>query len=133
MLDEILDDDHSESESSQPDGEKPNRQLLENEINDLTRFSQWASSIGIDTKSRSLHKALEVGFAKMEEMGANRKALIFTESRRTQDYLKNLPGSERLWRANRAVQWHKCRPGIPADHQPLDRSECRYRASHGFP
>jgi ERCC4-related helicase len=89
LLDEILDDDHSESESSQLDGEKPNRQLLENEIIDLTRFSQWASSIGIDTKSRSLHKALEVGFAKMDEMGANRKALIFTESRRTQDYLKN--------------------------------------------
>lgn len=46
-------------------------------------------SIGIDTKSRSLLKALEVGFARMSDMGANRKVLIFTESRRTQDYLKN--------------------------------------------
>ena len=89
LLDEIIGDDHSEDESTQSDAEKPNRQLLENEINDLTRFSQWASSIGIDTKSRSLHKALEVGFAKMLEMGAKRKALIFTESRRTQDYLKH--------------------------------------------
>ena len=89
LLDEILGEDQSEQDSSQQNGDQPNRQMLENEINDLTRFSQWASSIGIDTKSRSLHKALEVGFAKMDEMGANRKALIFTESRRTQDYLKN--------------------------------------------
>ena len=29
------------------------------------------------------------GFAEMEKMKANRKALVFTESRRTQDYLKN--------------------------------------------
>ena len=89
LLEEILGDDLGEDESTQQNGDQPNRQMLENEINDLTRFSQWAPSIGIDTKSRSLHKALEVGFTKMDEMGANRKALIFTESRRTQDYLKN--------------------------------------------
>ena len=88
LLEEILGDDLSEDESTQQNGDQPDRQMLENEINDLTRFSQWASSIGIDTKSRSLHKALEVGFTKMDEMGANRKALIFTESRRTQDYLR---------------------------------------------
>ena len=31
--------------------------------------------------------AIELGFARMFEMGASRKAVIFTESRRTQDYL----------------------------------------------
>ena len=34
--------------------------------------------------------ALHTGFQKMEELGANRKALIFTESTRTQLYLKQL-------------------------------------------
>ena len=63
-------------------------QSINGEIDELGRFAVWARSIGIDTKSRSLLKALELGFTEMAEMGANRKAIIFTESRRTQDYLK---------------------------------------------
>jgi len=88
LLDEILAETQAD-EPDQPDDQKPNRQALEAEIADLTRYSQWAFSIGIDTKSRSLHKALEVGFTEMAKMGAKRKALIFTESRRTQEYLRN--------------------------------------------
>jgi hypothetical protein len=89
LLDEILGDSNAEDESAKPDNEKPSRQALEAEITELSRYSQWALSIGIDTKSRSLHKALEVGLVEMVKMGAKRKALIFTESRRTQEYLKN--------------------------------------------
>ena len=89
LLDEILSDQQAEDEPAQPSDQKLTRQALDAEISELTRYSQWALSIGVDTKSRSLHKALEVGFAEMAKMGANRKALIFTESRRTQDYLKN--------------------------------------------
>jgi ERCC4-related helicase len=87
LLDEILAETDEEEEPT-PET-KIDRQALDVEIDELTRFSQWARSIGIDTKSRSLLKALEVGFGRMSEMGANRKALVFTESRRTQDYLKN--------------------------------------------
>ncbi|MFO0916093.1 MAG: SNF2-related protein [Pirellulales bacterium] len=87
LLDEILADTEEDADQSQDD--KPSRQALEAEIAELTRYAQWALSIGIDTKSRSLQKALEVGFAQMAKMGANRKALIFTESRRTQEYLRN--------------------------------------------
>lgn len=87
LLDEILGD--TEEEADEPQYDKPSRQALEAEIAELTRYAQWALSIGIDTKSRSLQKALEVGFAEMAKMGANRKALIFTESRRTQEYLRN--------------------------------------------
>jgi SNF2 family DNA or RNA helicase len=89
LLDEILGDTEPEDESPRPDDQKPSRQALEAEIAELTRYSQWALSIGIDTKSRSLHKALEVGLDEMAKMGAKRRALVFTESRRTQDYLKN--------------------------------------------
>ena len=89
LLDEILGDDRSEEENDKQDGDKPSRQALEAEITELTRYSQWAMSIGIDTKSRSLLRSLEVGLAEMEKMGAKRKALIFTESRRTQEYLRN--------------------------------------------
>lgn len=59
------------------------------EIDELERYIHWARSIGVDTKARSLLKALEIGFARMTEMGAAQKAVIFTESRRTQTYLKD--------------------------------------------
>jgi superfamily II DNA or RNA helicase len=89
LLDEILGDTVEEGPAPQLADTQPSRQDLDSEINELTLYSQWARSIGIDTKSRSLLKALEVGLAEMTKMGANRKALIFTESRRTQEYLKN--------------------------------------------
>lgn len=84
-LDEILEGTTDEEQATP----EIDRQKLGGEIDELSRYSQWARSIGIDTKSRSLLKALELGFAEMDKMGANRKALIFTESRRTQEYLKN--------------------------------------------
>lgn len=64
-------------------------QQLRAEIDELTRYAQWARSIGIDTKSRALITALEIGFAKMAETGAAQRAVVFTESRRTQAYLKD--------------------------------------------
>jgi len=64
------------------------RAKLDAEIAELNRYAQWARSISVDTKTRTLCAALDIGFAEMEKMEAPRKALIFTESRRTQDYLK---------------------------------------------
>jgi len=61
---------------------------LSTEIDELERYIQWARSIGVDTKTRSLLQALEIGFSRMVEMGAAQKVVIFTESRRTQTYLK---------------------------------------------
>ena len=60
------------------------------EIADLQEIFDLANSIKDNNKGECLLKALEVGFKKMEELGANRKALIFTESRRTQEYLFEL-------------------------------------------
>ena len=85
----LIDLDLPDDENDSKDDDKIDPQALESEITELGRYAQWARSIGIDTKSRSLLKALEMGFDKMAEMGANRRALVFTESRRTQDYLKN--------------------------------------------
>lgn len=62
---------------------------LEKEIAELDDYIRWAQSIGVDAKSRALLKSIEVGFRQMEEMGAARKVVIFTESRRTQEWLKN--------------------------------------------
>lgn len=89
LLDEILEGTEDGDEAPDDDSEPaPTRQALNSEIDELGRYSTWARSIGIDTKSRSLLKALDVGLNEMQKMGANRKALVFTESRRTQEYLK---------------------------------------------
>ncbi len=87
LLDEILgddDDDVPDERTSAP----INRQQLREEIEILRRLAERARRIGVDTKSEALLTALDVGFTQMATTGAARKALIFTESRRTQDYLK---------------------------------------------
>lgn len=82
LLEEILEETETTSEASQFD-----RKALQEEIQEIDRLLRCAQGIGVDTKSRSLLSALEIGFSAMAETGAARKALIFTESRRTQDYL----------------------------------------------
>jgi superfamily II DNA or RNA helicase len=72
-----------------PQAPEIDRKKLADEIAELDRYITWARGIGIDTKSRSLLSALEIGFTEMAKTGALRKALIFTESRRTQEYLRN--------------------------------------------
>jgi len=87
LLDEIL------AESDEPEGTAAapaniDRQKLREEIDILQRLATWARGIGIDTKTRTLLKALDIGFQQMAATGAARKAIVFTESRRTQEYLK---------------------------------------------
>ncbi len=60
---------------------------LRGEIAELEQYLELARSIPEDAKSHGLLQALQIGFSRMDDMGAPRKAVIFTESRRTQDYL----------------------------------------------
>jgi len=88
LLDEILQADGEEISIV----ERPaviNRQQLREEIEILRRLADRARRIGVDSKSTALLTALDVGFSEMAKTGAARKALIFTESRRTQDYLRS--------------------------------------------
>jgi superfamily II DNA or RNA helicase len=87
LLDEILAEDE-EAPASETAPVAIDRQKLREEIDMLQRLVTWARGIGIDTKTKTLLKALDIGFEQMTTTGAARKALIFTESRRTQDYLK---------------------------------------------
>ena len=93
LLDELLDAGDEDADLSllvdpQPD-QKLDRKKLTEEIEELNRYIQWAQGIGIDTKSRSLLKAIKIGFEKMETMDAAKRAVIFTESRRTQSFLRD--------------------------------------------
>ena len=88
LLDEILDEDDL-GEGSETAPPTIDRQQLKEEIELLDKLANWARGIGTDTKSRTLLSSLEIGFEQMAATGAAHKALIFTESRRTQDYLKS--------------------------------------------
>ena len=98
-LDEVLDEDYealdetaeewSEDQPVEPLSEE-DRAALAREIADLTEFVRLATSIRHNAKGNALLKALDIAFSKATELGAADKALIFTESRRTQDYLLRL-------------------------------------------
>lgn len=60
------------------------------EIKDLELFRDLAAKIKKNSKAEHLFVALEKGFNELERLGANKKALLFTESRRTQDFLFEL-------------------------------------------
>ncbi|KAF0158961.1 MAG: SNF2-like protein [Syntrophaceae bacterium] len=98
LLDEILEDEEDglidkDTENEAP-AEKPTHtaidfKKLEAEIQELTDYIALARNIGVDTKTKVLLKALKIGFDRMQEMGAAKKVVIFTESRRTQSWLKD--------------------------------------------
>ncbi len=87
-LDEIAEEwsDDSPSEPLSEDG----RRAIADEIVELDAFADLAASINSNAKGTALLKALTIAFAKAIELGAEQKAIIFTESRRTQDYLLRL-------------------------------------------
>ncbi len=66
------------------------RKALEQEIVELDAFAALATSIDHNAKGKALLKALGIAFAKAKELGGAEKAIIFTESRRTQSYLLRL-------------------------------------------
>lgn len=63
---------------------------IDAEIQDLRAFRDLAVSVTENAKGQALLSALTTGFAKAAELGGSRKAIIFTESRRTQEYLVRL-------------------------------------------
>ena len=77
------DDDEAPAASSE-------RAAIAAEIAELQRYKQLADNIRNDGKGEKLLTALDRAFAELERLGAAKKAIIFTESRRTQDYLLEL-------------------------------------------
>ena len=60
----------------------------EDEINEFKEMLLAAGNIKIDTKLKLFMASLEGVFKLLKKAGANRKAVIFTESRETQNYLE---------------------------------------------
>lgn len=95
VLEEVRDEWSGFNEEDEQDEEQITRSTIEiqeikEELNDLKKFRDLAQRISKHTKAEKLFTALKNGFEKLNELGAHRKALIFTESRRTQEFLFSL-------------------------------------------
>ena len=63
------------------------RQEAAAEVRELRDYAELARSITVNQKAVKLIDALDQGFAKLAEIGAPQKAIIFTDSTKTQEYL----------------------------------------------
>ncbi len=66
------------------------RDAIVKEIAELRQFMSLATNIRDNAKGRALLTALDRAFSELERLGAAKKAIIFTESKRTQAYLLDL-------------------------------------------
>jgi adenine-specific DNA-methyltransferase len=89
---EELQDELAEEEDEPADGgmAEIDPKLLKDEIAELRRYAALADSIRANAKGNALIPALRVALQQAEALGAQRKAVVFTESRRTQQYLFDL-------------------------------------------
>lgn len=87
---EEIDKTSSETSFGPGAGEKLSSEVLEamrREVNELRRYAELARSITINEKASKLNEALDKGFERLRELGAPEKAIIFTDSTKTQDYI----------------------------------------------
>lgn len=57
------------------------------EVEELRGFAELARSITVNQKAVKLNEALDKGFERLSEIGAPQKAIIFTDSTKTQEYI----------------------------------------------
>lgn len=93
-------DTFSEYEDEEESGEdiletemKHDLDAIKAELELLRGFAKLAKSITMNSKGENLLIALQKGFDKTAQLGGEKKAVIFTESRRTQNYLFTLLSS----------------------------------------
>jgi hypothetical protein len=85
-----LADEWNGSAASDADASASERAAIADEAAELRRFKELATSIRQNAKGQALLTALDKAFAELERLGASKKAIIFTESKRTQSYLLSL-------------------------------------------
>jgi adenine-specific DNA-methyltransferase len=85
-----IEDDWEEDAASAPSGEGIDPAVLADEIAIVEACATLATSIQSNAKGDALVRALAQAFEQTQAVGAAKKAVVFTESRRTQDYLFRL-------------------------------------------
>lgn len=94
LSDEWIDDEENDDDKDDDSAKKvfTKEDIIEmgSEKKDLEKYRDLAKSIFKNSKGEALLMGLQKGFQKAEEFGAKKKAIIFTESRITQNYLLEL-------------------------------------------
>ncbi|GMU90913.1 MAG: DNA helicase [Chlorobiota bacterium] len=93
MADEWEESEEEEVEEKDSGYTEEDLKKIKLEKEKLTAFFELATSIVKNSKGEALLVALNKGFEELERIGAPRKAIIFTESTRTQKYLVELLAS----------------------------------------
>lgn len=88
-LDETADEWNDQESGNEPSA-RNERDAVAQEIEELRHFKSLATNIRDNAKGKALLTALERAFAELDRLGSPKKAIIFTESRRTQEYLLSL-------------------------------------------
>lgn len=88
LMVEELEEGYSEDEEDIEIEDVIDISRLDREIEEVRGFLEMASFIKKDAKAEKLLSALDTGFKQTLSLGGSRKALIFTESTRTQKFLK---------------------------------------------
>ncbi|OOR98379.1 ATP-dependent helicase [Haemophilus paracuniculus] len=78
---------NEEDEASDIDDKTIDLSVLDREIEQIQGFINQANALTQDSKALALLEALNIGFRQMATLGAEQKAIIFTESTRTQQFL----------------------------------------------
>ena len=112
----------AEDAPAETDAIDPRR--LEAEIARVADLAARARAIGADRKTQRLLTALEKGWARLRELGAAEKAVVFTESRRTMAFLKDY--LEAHGYAGQVV----CFSGGGRKDETAERIYAAYRAAH---
>ena len=95
-----LEEEWHEDEEDNAQGQKisvQEREAIQAEIEELRGFADLAVSIQENGKGRALLDTLGTAFDEVVQLGGAQKAIIFTEFRKTQDYLLNIL-SKTPWR-----------------------------------
>ncbi|CAJ4767460.1 SNF2 family helicase [Burkholderia pseudomallei] len=90
---ESLDETADEWDGQDPSAALPDqheRDAISQEIEELRHFKTLATNIRDDAKGNALLTALDRAFVELDRLDAAKKAIIFTESKRTQEYLLSL-------------------------------------------
>lgn len=87
---EELSDENEGSNGEDAIDLEANRDGINRELAQLQEYADIANRIQVNAKGDNLILALQKGFERISALGGARKAVIFTESRRTQEYLLNL-------------------------------------------
>ena len=88
---DFLDEDTEEEEESENIEELYDRnkvnEFIQHEIDQVDQIITVANNIKTNAKLDALKKALQIAFERQEELNISKKAVVFTESVRTQEYL----------------------------------------------